>query len=240
MAFLLLLVALCVATVFVTVGSWSRLARTQLRSRWLLVPAIAIPIALRFVHLPANAVNTWGFGLYLAAYGLLLTFCFLNLSVRGMAVVAVGVAMNACILGLNHGMPTVAVDDRPVTPSALHKPQSSSDILPVLGDAIVMPLTRETISFGDLIIAVGLMNVVFWASRPKRRGSTEPTTEPTTGDDTDLFAPMTPTATDTEPSTDESVTATLAETTDELPAISLDDASDTDVVATDAPAQPAH
>jgi len=169
MAFLILLAAVCAATVFITLGSWSRLVRTPLRSRWLLVPALGIPIALRLIDLPANRVGTIGFGCYLTAYGLLLTFCFLNLSVRGMAVVAVGVALNAIVIGLNHGMPTEAVDGKKVEATALHKPRASNDLLPILGDVIVMPVTRETVSFGDLIIAVGLINVVFWASRPKKR-----------------------------------------------------------------------
>lgn len=241
MAFLLLLVALCAATVFVTVGSWSRLVRTPLRSRWLLVPAIGIPIALRFIDLPANAVGTWGFGLFLGAYGLLLTFCFLNLSVRGMAVVAVGVALNAFVIGLNHGMPTVAVDDKPVTPSALHIPRSDTDILPMLGDAIVMPITRETISFGDLIIAVGLMNVVFWASRTKKRGSSEPATETATTDDTtDILGPPLEPASDAllDDDAGEPMAAAVVDTTDEVPTVTLEDAPEASTPADDS-AQPA-
>ncbi|MFZ4516131.1 MAG: DUF5317 family protein [Acidimicrobiia bacterium] len=168
MAFLILLASACLATVAVTVGSWARLARTPLRSRWLLVPALAIPITLRFVTLSENQISTIGFGCYIAAYGFLLTFCLLNLNIRGMAIVAIGVACNTLVLGLNHGMPTVAVDGKPVTPSALHNPRAGNDLLPILGDVIVVPGTRETISFGDLIIGVGLINVVFWASRRKR------------------------------------------------------------------------
>lgn len=149
-------------------GSWSRLWHTPLRSRWLLVPALCIPIALRFIELPADRISTIGFGCYIASYGLLLTFCLLNLSVRGMAVVAIGVACNTLVIGLNHGMPTVAVDNNAVTPSVFHNPRSSNDLLPILGDAIVVPVTRETISFGDLIIGFGLINVVYRASRRKR------------------------------------------------------------------------
>ena len=173
MAFVILVLAVCAATVFITLGSWSRLVRTPIHSRWLLIPIVAIPVALAFVDIPANRVGTVGFGLYLGAYGLLLIFCLLNLSVRGMVIVAIGVALNALVIGLNHGMPTKAVDGETVEPSALHKPRESSDLLPWLGDVIVMPITRETISFGDLIIGVGLVNVVFWASRPRKRHAGE-------------------------------------------------------------------
>lgn len=169
MAFVILVLSACAATVFVTLGSWSRLVRTPLQSRWILVPVIAIPVALAFVDIPANRIGTLGFGLYLGAYGLLLVFCLLNLSVRGVAVVAMGVALNTLVIGLNHGMPTTAVDGASVATTAMHKPRESSDLLPWLGDVIVMPVTRETISFGDLIIGVGLVNVVFWASRPRKR-----------------------------------------------------------------------
>lgn len=190
MAFLILVLALCAATVFITLGSWSRLVRTPLHARWLLVPVVAIPIVLRVVELPTDRIGTLGFGLYLAAYGLLLVFCLLNLSVRGMVVVAVGVALNALVLGLNHGMPTIAVDGVPVERTALHSPRESTDLLPWLGDVIVVPVTRETLSFGDLIIGVGLVNVVFWASRPRRRHTGDDR-----GEDTTRFTPEhTPTA----------------------------------------------
>jgi hypothetical protein len=173
MAFVILVLAICASTVFITLGSWSKLVRTPLHARWLLIPIIAIPIALKVIDLPEDQVASLGFGLYLGAYGLLLIFCLLNLSVRGMAVVAIGVALNAVVIGLNRGMPTRAVDGQPVEASALHKPEASTDLLPWLGDIIVLPITRETISFGDLIVGVGLVNVVFWASRERKRHSTD-------------------------------------------------------------------
>ncbi|HET8601156.1 MAG TPA: hypothetical protein VFL99_12575, partial [Segeticoccus sp.] len=53
-----------------------------------------------------------------------------------------------------------------VETSVKHRPERPGDLLTVLDDRILMPAPfHELLSFGDLILAVGLVDVCFWASR---------------------------------------------------------------------------
>jgi hypothetical protein len=101
-----------------------------------------------------------------------------NLHLRGMGVVLVGLALNALVIGVNQGMPVRLPDDATaaqrdaVDESAKHHVERESDHLVVLADIIPIPgggLTRA--SFGDLILAVGFVDVVVQLSRPPRRRS---------------------------------------------------------------------
>ena len=97
-----------------------------------------------------------------------------------MAIVLIGVACNATAITVNRGMP---VDVPPdwlakswVEPTIKHHPQDSDDRLMFLGDIIVLRAPFDAvISFGDLIIAVGLCDVTFHASRKRRRRALPPT-----------------------------------------------------------------
>jgi len=51
-----------------------------------------------------------------------------------------------------------------------HNATDSSTHLYWMTDVIYLPATDEVISFGDLILAIGLVNLAFHASRRRRRG----------------------------------------------------------------------
>lgn len=163
--------------VVVTLGSFHQLARMPFQSFWILFAALAIQVALEYVHVPKDRVDTVGFGFLMTSYALILGFCFVNLRMRGMAIVAIGIAMNTLVIGLNQGMPTkdpgrVNAQSEVVpaiTTEVKHRPEQSDDLLPFLGDIIVLRSIKEVISFGDLVLAVGLCDVVFWGSRKRRR-----------------------------------------------------------------------
>lgn len=167
-------VALAVALIMVplTRGSYRRLAQLQLHHVWALLVALAIQVALEFDVVPQRLDGSLGFGLLMASYALILAFCFVNFNKRGFGVLAVGVLMNTVAVGVNRGMPyTVAKGETPVT-TIKHHPETSRDLLPFLGDIIVLPEPwRSTLSFGDLVIAVGLVDVCYAASRRPRRVS---------------------------------------------------------------------
>jgi len=59
----------------------------------------------------------------------LLGFCLVNLSVRGMGVVAIGIACNALVIGLNLGMPTKAFHGGRVDTTVTQQPAEHSDLL---------------------------------------------------------------------------------------------------------------
>jgi hypothetical protein len=176
-----LAVALGVAllVVLATWGSFPRLLGLRLQSVWLLVAGLGAQIALELFDFSAPRRDDVGFGILMASYALILAFCFVNLPVRGMAVVTVGFAMNALVIGLNEGMPTRdhAAEtasgrevERPVDRTVKERPESDEDLLPFLGQIVPLPDNRvdAALSFGDLVIAVGVVNVCFQGSRRRR------------------------------------------------------------------------
>lgn len=108
----------------------------------------------------------------LAAYAGLVFFAAANVRLRGMLVVLVGLLCNAAVLVVNGAMP---VDEEAVVAAGVARAEELPRIelepprewrapehrLVLLADIIPVPALREVVSFGDLILAVGLANVVF-------------------------------------------------------------------------------
>ena len=171
-------IVLAALVVAVTKGSFRRLGRIELRRLWLLLLALAIQIALEFVTFPKARIDDLGFGLLLLSYVLILIFCGLNRRTNGFLVIAIGVAMNMLVIGLNQGMPTKdEVHQRngrevhvPIERTVKHRPQKSDDKLVFLGDVISLPIDPNTqFSIGDIVIALGIIDACFEASRRPRR-----------------------------------------------------------------------
>jgi len=175
-------IALGAATLIplVTRGSYVRLVMAPWRWAGLLLGGFAIQLFLEYADIPESRWHDLGFGLLVASYVLLLGFCFGNLIMKGMTVVMIGVACNAVVIAANQGMPVDVPPDWEqsgwIEPTIKHHPQESDDDLMFLADIIVLRSPFDiVISFGDLILAVGLVDVAFHASRrPRRRRTTEP------------------------------------------------------------------
>lgn len=162
-----------------TGGSYARLG--ELRWPWatLLVLGFGLQIALELVALPGERMHDLGFGALVASYVLILGWCTANLLKRGMSIVLLGVALNALVITVNQGMPVDVPPawerDHPVEATVKHHPQIDDDRLVFLGDIIVLPPPFDTVlSFGDLIMMVGLVDVTFHASRRPRRRAARP------------------------------------------------------------------
>jgi len=165
--------------VLVTRGSFSQLFRLPIQSIWMVLVALAIQILLAFVDIPANRLDDLGFGLVMASYAFLLAFCFVNLRISMMWVIGAGIALNALVIGLNHGMPTRDNEvttrsgrtiEEPIERTAKHRPESGDDLLPFLGDRLQVPAPiDEVISIGDVVIGLGIILVCYEGSRVRRR-----------------------------------------------------------------------
>lgn len=147
----------------------------RLTMGWL--PLLAAGIAGQIV---ASGVDgRGGRALLLVAYGSLVAFALANLHVPGTGVVAIGLALNALVIALNGGMPVhpqALVDagviergELPTVTLAGHRHLEDADRLTILDDRVPMPLGRQVVSFGDLILAVGAADVVAHISRRRRR-----------------------------------------------------------------------
>jgi hypothetical protein len=87
-----------------------------------------------------------------------------------MGVITIGVALNAFVIALNQGMPYRVPEGEHVEATVKHRPEKPDDILPELGDYIMLGDPFDvSISFGDLIIGVGLVDLTYRASRRPRR-----------------------------------------------------------------------
>jgi hypothetical protein len=171
--------AIALVAVPLTRGSYASLFRLRIQAWWLLALGVALQITLELVDFSADRIDDVGFGLVMLSYALILAFCFVNVRVPAMALVAVGVAMNATVIGLNEGMPTrdETVErpsgrevERPIERTVWERPESDDDLVPVLGQVIPLPDNDidEALSPGDLVIAVGIVGVFVAGSRRHR------------------------------------------------------------------------
>ena len=171
-------IVLAVLVVVATRGSFRRLGRIQLRGLWALFLALALQIALEFDVVPKARYDDVGFGLLLLSFALILGFCIVNRRTSGFLVIAVGVAMNLLVIALNQGMPTKdEVHQRngrevhvPIERTVKHRPEEPDDQLVFLSDQITVPgIPNQQYSIGDIVIALGIIDVCFEASRRPRR-----------------------------------------------------------------------
>lgn len=157
-----------------TRGSFGQMARLRVAAPWLLAAGLILQAVLEYIDLPRREIDTVGYGLLMASYALLLAFCVTNLRTRGFGVIAIGIALNTLVIGLNQGMPSKPVGDdargnrvySPVVQTIKHRQEQKSDLLRVLDDRILFPKPfDELVSFGDLVIAVGICELTYYASR---------------------------------------------------------------------------
>jgi Family of unknown function (DUF5317) len=128
-------------------------------------------------HLLTGDLATLAMGLSLA---LLLAFALANSHLTGVVVIGLGLLLNLVAVVLNNGMPVrggalVAADvvDRvDLATTELTGPrhlETPHDRLGVLGDVLPMPIGREVLSFGDLIVVAGAADAVRELARRRRR-----------------------------------------------------------------------
>ena len=158
-----------------THGSYKRLFDTKLRWPWLLVASLAIQLGLEFYTLPHRYWDSVGYGLLVGSYVLLLAFIARNAVLRGMSIVLIGILCNAIVIALNQGMPVKLPpewkNESWANATVTHHPREDGEELLVLSDIIIVrgPVSN-VLSFGDLILAIGLCDVTYNASRDPRRG----------------------------------------------------------------------
>lgn len=115
-----------------------------------------------------------------ASLAVLIAVAVANRHLTGVVVVGLGLLLNLVSVAVNEGMPVrpsalvragvVASDELAAT--ALRGPrhlETDRDALGMLGDVLPIPLAREVMSFGDLIVVVGAADAVRELSRRRAR-----------------------------------------------------------------------
>lgn len=172
---LLLLFALGVGLV----AGWSR-ARAGVHARGIQVRHIWLVGAAAVLHATSSLATGDAAVLALgAAIGALLAFAIANPHVTGLVVAGVGLLLNLASLVLNNGVPVrpdalVAagmVEREGLATYELEGPrhiETGADRVPVLGEVLPMGLIGEVMSFGDLIVVVGVADAARELARRRR------------------------------------------------------------------------
>ncbi len=179
MVFFLAVILAALVVVVVTRGSFRRLGTIEFRSLGLLFAALAIQIVLEYVDFPKDRIDNLGLAILLLSYALIFAFCYVNRSMQGLWIIAIGVALNVIVITLNQGMPASdeVVHRRghevhvPIERTVKHKPENNDDLLPFLGDVFALPGDNAVFSIGDIVIGLGIIDICFEKSRRPRRRS---------------------------------------------------------------------
>lgn len=154
---------------FVSGGRPSNVYNRAIVGTGLLAAAILFQIASWLLDGSPNA----GLVCVIISYGLLTAFAIANIRLIGMPVVLLGLLLNFAVITVNGGMPVRAdavytVDRNPgaLEPTAKRHLETADDDITILGDVLPITPFNEVVSFGDLIMAFGLANVVFRLFQP--------------------------------------------------------------------------
>lgn len=182
-------IAVGISIAVLTGGTLARILDARIRWPALLFAAFGAQLILGLWSPGDGWPDALGFGIFVAALVALVVFCALNLHLTGMSIVLIGAALNLLVVALNGGMPVRLADDAPsdrvaaLETSATHLPEDDADALSFLGDIIVLPdPVDRSISFGDLILGVGLVDVLVHASRHRKRTAPQPVTTTSVAD----------------------------------------------------------
>src|SRR5262245_48048301 len=121
------------------------------------------------------------FALLILSYVYLIIFCLANLRLVGMGLICIGIALNALAIALNHGMPVreeairaagFSGQQRELTIHEVkHRLETPDTKLAFLGDIIPVRPMHTVVSFGDLILSVGIADLIANLMRAPRRRS---------------------------------------------------------------------
>lgn len=164
----LAVLVVAVALSYARGGRLGHLGETRLRWSWLLFVGLGAQAAVnlgvqREVLVDAS---TPGVALLVASQLLVLAWLVLNRHLKGVLVIATGLAMNAVVVAANGAMPVdpEAIQAIGAHPASLdpgtHTLLAPDTHLPWLADIWAVPPLRSIISVGDVVLAVGLLPLV--------------------------------------------------------------------------------
>ena len=164
----LVLLVFALGFVGITNGSYKKLFATKLNHWWALIPVLIGHLVIEFAPVNTNQFNSVGISVLLLTYVFLFGFLFANLNLRAMWISLIGLSSNALVIALNLGMPVTNSGGYKAAESIKHQPAKSSDLLGFLGDVIPINFVSIAISIGDIIFALGIFAVFYFASRKEK------------------------------------------------------------------------
>ena len=164
-------------------GRLGSIARARIRHPEFLLVAIACSLFVGLTDQGPSAA--------IAIVGLIggLGFAIVNMHLAGMAIIAIGLIANLTTVALNGAMPVRAdalVGAEMITPDEIDRVsltgareiETNDTILPVLGDTYPVRWTNQVVSLGDIIMLVGLADVIANLMLTRRRRRLPPSAIP--------------------------------------------------------------
>jgi hypothetical protein len=158
------------ASVPLTGGKVTRLARIRIRGWQIIAVALVIQVVI------TGPLQSWPHGvlvgMHLASYGLIGFVVWWNRRLPGLLVIALGGFMNAAVIALNDGTLPASARALAQAGTDLQKNFNNSNVLPhpvvpQLGDIVATPAWlpfRNVISIGDVVALVGVVIMVHLVS----------------------------------------------------------------------------
>lgn len=165
MPFTLVVLLLAVVVSYMRGGRLTRIADARLRNTWLLFLGLGLQLAVDL-----GAGRGWlgdatvaGWSVLAVSQLLVLGWLLRNWQLPGVALVAIGLLMNAVVIAANGAMPVdpeamrrLGLGELEVLPGK-HTLLTSQTRLPWLADVWALPPLRSIISAGDVVLAAGLI-----------------------------------------------------------------------------------
>jgi len=114
-----------------------------------------------------------GLAVLIAGYVLLVGFALRNLTRPGLVLIAAGLMANLVVIGLDHGMPVRSLAPG-LTDGPRHHGIVPGDRLTGLADVVHLGPLGETVSAGDLVLAVGIATATAAALLSRPRSAARP------------------------------------------------------------------
>lgn len=157
-------------------GSLSALANTKLRWAWLLLIGFALQIG--FDRWSPEWLDADGeLAVLLGSNALVAAFVIANRHLAGMLLAGLGLTLNVLVIASNGAMPVSerAAEDVGIEKSLddaglKHERLTDDTVLPWLGDVIGVPVLKEVLSVGDVVLTLGIVRLVYARTTSNRRG----------------------------------------------------------------------
>jgi hypothetical protein len=183
---LLACVALALVVSLLLGGKLANLGRVQLRLSYVFPLALFLQVLIFSPGWQAHLGPTWGAALYALSILILLPAVWLNRRVAGIALLGLGLALNALVILANGGRMPASLDA--LRSAGIVAPNATFEAIRVtnsslvgndtplwfLGDIFAIPASwplANVFSVGDVLIGAGAIWFVFAHTRPIKGGS---------------------------------------------------------------------
>jgi hypothetical protein len=157
-------------------GSLNALANTKLHLAWLLLVGFALQLGFDRWS-PEWLEGSGELAVLLVSNALVAIFVFANRHIAGMLLAGLGLALNVLVIASNGAMPVSerAAEDAGIDKSLdeaglKHERLTDDTVLPWLGDVIGLPVLKEVLSVGDVVLTLGIVRLVYVRATSNRRG----------------------------------------------------------------------